>query len=78
MRGLEGLARDFQRVGARVDDPQRLQQAQKELAQSSDGVTIWKLLRTARQPRVDLLRVAAANEIVHVAQKGGRGGVQVC
>ena len=74
-RGLEGLARDFQRVGARVNDPQRLQQAQKALAQPRDWMPIRELLGSARQPPVDLLRVAAADEIVHVAQSGGRGGV---
>ena len=75
VRGLEGLARDFQRVGARVDDPKRLQQAQKELAHSSDGMTIWILLTSAGQSPVHLLRRAAADEIVHVARRGRRGGV---
>ena len=31
VRGLEGITRDFQGVGARVDDPKRLQESQKKL-----------------------------------------------
>ena len=75
VRGLEGVARDVERVRSRVDYPQRLQQSQKPLAHPEDGMPIRKLLTPTGQPAADLLRLAAPDEGVHVARCGGRGGV---
>ena len=75
VRGLEGITRDFQGVGARVDDTERLQESQKKLGQPCYGMPIGELFGSARQPPVDMLRIPAEDEIVHIAQERGRGGV---